>query len=555
MWRRLYHDHHLLGAQKDTMPRRRRLNPPAFALSFVVPFPFSFSSPSFPSPSLRLPPRRNHPNQPTRNLLPSLGEEDPSSMTVDDAAWDALLGVMGKWTDFLIYHAYDPTQHPWLNRLQTLGKLLSLRTLAQAGLVFSEGDEWASFAQVSQTLDEAAWATLEQLILIGMASHRQTSLLLPAGNGYLVQILRLNHDGSSPPPSGDDGGSFAASGDDSGLTPGGGEESSSDPSLPSLYSATWLVIDPQGNPVETAYRLMDISEWIEPQVLMTWDTLIPTPAELCDCQNDFPFGEEQDDGSYLADEWYFSLYMEGDGDPQRDYLQAMGMALKGGVIVGVRYKVIPVPEGARPQVIYKEAPSTCQRGRGHWVLSWSLPDGSSWETDLLLEAPPFEQDPPPPKAMEHDWLEWWDEIGQKCEATPFVAEGLKVTGWLDGVAEMAMGFLPCGGTVVLIKRYWIGQEVGWLEWSDAVLSCIPYLGKIGGLALRGFAGSAKWFLRSRKLRHLAEGKEWIEKARRLGRRVAKGVSRPRTRFLWRRLPKPTASHRHRQISAQRPQMD
>jgi hypothetical protein len=21
------------------------------------------------------------------------------------------LGVMGKWTDFLIYHAYDPTQH------------------------------------------------------------------------------------------------------------------------------------------------------------------------------------------------------------------------------------------------------------------------------------------------------------------------------------------------------------------------------------------------------------------------------------------------------------
>jgi hypothetical protein len=258
--------------------------------------------------------------------------------------------------------------------------------------------------------------------------------------------------------------------------------------------------------------------------LMTWDTLIPTPAELCDCQNDFPFGEEQDDGSYLADEWYFSLYMEGDGDPQRDYLQAMGMALKGGVIVGVRYKVIPVPEGARPQVIYKEAPSTCQRGRGRWVLSWSLPDGSSWETDLLLEAPPFEQDPLPPKAMEHDWLEWWDGIGQNCEATPYVADGLKVTGWLDGVAEMAMGFLPCGGAVVLIKRYWMGQEVGWLEWSDAVLSCIPYLGKIGGLALRGFAGSAKWFLRSRKLRHLAEGKEWIEKARRLGRRVAKGLA-------------------------------
>jgi hypothetical protein len=222
---------------------------------------------------------------------------------------------------------------------------------------------------------------------------------------------------------------------------------------------------------------MDISEWIEPQVLMTWDTLIPTPAELCDCQNDFPFGEEQDDGSYLADEWYFSLYMEGDGDPQRDYLQAMGMALKGGVIVGVRYKVIPVPEGARPQVIYKEAPSTCQRGRGRWVLSWSLPDGSSWETDLLLEAPPFEQDPLPPKAMEHDWLEWWDGIGQNCEATPYVADGLKVTGWLDGVAEMAMGFLPCGGAVVLIKRYWMGAGSGMVRVVRCRLKLHPLLGQ------------------------------------------------------------------------------
>jgi hypothetical protein len=265
---------------------------------------------------------------------------------------------------------------------------------------------------------------------------------------------------------------------------------------------------------------MDISEWIEPQVLITWDTLIPTPAELCDCQNDFPFGEEQDDGSYLADEWYFSLYMEGDGDPQRDYLQAMGMALKGGVVVGVRYKVIPVPEGARPQVIYKEAPSTCQRGRGHWVLSWSLPDGSSWEMDLLLEAPPFEQDPPPPKAMEHDWLEWWDEIGQKCEVTPYVADGLKVTKWLDFAAETAMGFLLCGDVLVLIKRYWMEQEVGWVEWSSAVLSCIPVLGKIGGLALRGVAGAAKWFLRSRHLRHLAQGSRYLDDARRLHRRFA-----------------------------------
>jgi hypothetical protein len=32
-------------------------------------------------------------------------------LTTDDAAWDAPLGVMGKWIDFLIYHAYDPTQH------------------------------------------------------------------------------------------------------------------------------------------------------------------------------------------------------------------------------------------------------------------------------------------------------------------------------------------------------------------------------------------------------------------------------------------------------------
>ncbi|MCC6038314.1 MAG: hypothetical protein LM632_08945 [Armatimonadetes bacterium] len=34
------------------------------------------------------------------------------------------------------------------------------------------------------------------------------------------------------------------------------------------------------------------------------------------------------------------------------------------------------------------------------------------------------------------------------------------------------------------------QEVGWVEWSSAVLSCIPILGKIGGLALRGVAGVA-----------------------------------------------------------------
>jgi hypothetical protein len=144
--------------------------------------------------------------------------------------------------------------------------------------------------------------------------------------------------------------------------------------------------------------------------------------------------------------------------------------------------------------------------------------------DLLLEAPPFEQDPPPPKAMEHDWLEWWDEIGQNCEATPYVADGLKVTKWLDFAAETAMGFLLCGDVLVLIKRYWMEQEVGWVEWSSAVLSCIPVLGKIGGLALRGVAGAAKWFLRSRHLRHLAQGSRYLDDARRLHRRFAGWIS-------------------------------
>jgi len=285
------------------------------------------------------------------------------------------------------------------------------------------------------------------------------------------------------------------------------------------------VVDSEGNVLESSASLRDLAFWIEPEALAFWDTLIPTPEELCDCQNDFPFGEEEDDGSYLADEWSFSLYMEGDGDPQRDYLQAIGMALRGGEVVGIRYKVIPVPEGARPQVIYKEAPSTCQRGRGRWILSWSLPDGSSLETELLLEAPPFEEDVPPPRAMEHHWLEWWDVLEQGCKATPYVAEGLKVTKWLDFAAEMAMGFLPCGDVGVLVKRYWMGQEVTWVEWSSAVLSCLPVLGKVGGLALRGIAGAAKWFLKSRRLRHLAEGAKWLDDARRLHRRFAGWLTR------------------------------
>ena len=58
--------------------------------------------------------------------------------------------------------------------------------------------------------------------------------------------------------------------------------------------------------------LFDLAFWIEPEALTSWDFLIPTPAEICDCQTDFPLGEEEDDGRYLADEWYLSLYMEGE---------------------------------------------------------------------------------------------------------------------------------------------------------------------------------------------------------------------------------------------------
>jgi len=46
------------------------------------------------------------------------------------------------------------------------------------------------------------------------------------------------------------------------------------------------------------------------------------------------------------------------------------------------------------------------------------------------------------------------------------------------------------------------------------------LGKIGGLALRGVAGAAKWFLKSRQLRNLAQGSRYLDDARRLHRRFA-----------------------------------
>ena len=55
------------------------------------------------------------------------------------------------------------------------------------------------------------------------------------------------------------------------------------------------------------------------------------------------------------------------------------------------------------------------------------------------------------------------------------------------------------------------------------MSCIPVLGKVGGLALRGVAGAAKWFLRSRHLRHLAQGSRYLD-ARRLHRRFAGWIS-------------------------------
>ncbi|MFA0759687.1 MAG: hypothetical protein NOOUEUKL_002369, partial [Candidatus Fervidibacter sp.] len=517
MWRGLYRDYWLLGAHKDTMPRRKQLKPFNFRLflrrSLSIVLVFALISLSFPIASLSL---QDETSEPTYDeLMTIFGEEDTSLLTPDDAAWDALLGLMKKWTDFLVYHAFDPSKHPWLSRLRTLGKLLSLRTIAQAGLIFSEGSgeevdcsfpppEAEHFNQVSQILDEAAWTTLEQLILIGMAATGKKALNLPAGNGYFIEVIK-QADGTGQGTD-DSSGQYP----DPIPEPGGGEFLSSQTNR--LYVAEWRVKDSEGNTLESSSRLIDLAFWIEPEALTSWDLFIPTPEELCDCEDDFPFGDEQDDGSYFADEWFFCLYMEGDGDPERDYLEAMGFALKGGVVVGSEYKVIPVPEGARPQVIRKEAPSTCQMGEVRWLLNWSLPDGSSFETELILEAPPFDQDPPPPKAMEYHWLEWWDEIGQSCEATPYVADGLKVTKWLEFAAEIAMGFLLCGDFLVLIKRYWMEQEVGWVEWTSAVLSCIPVLGKVGGLALRGVAGAAKWFLKSRQLRHLAQGSRWLDDA-------------------------------------------
>jgi hypothetical protein len=564
MWRGLYRDHWLLGAHKDTVSGRKRLKPSNFRLflrrSLSIVLVFALISLSFPIASLSF---QDETSEPTYDeLMKIFGEEDLSSLTVDDAAWDALLGIMKKWTDFLTRHAYDPTQHPWLNRLQTLGKLLSLRTLAQAGLVFSEGNgeevdcsflppEAEHFSQVSQTLDEAAWDTLEQLILIGMAATGRKVLHLPAGNNYLVEVI------------GQSDGTGQEAGDDSDRypnpipEPGGGEILSNQSSR--LYTAEWRVKDSEGNVLESASRLIDIALWIEPQALTSWDTLVPTPEEICDCGIDLRFGEEEDDGSYFADEYRFHLMAEGgfvicETDPQWYwfFVTVYTTAYRKGQPVG-RGRTITafqVPEdvwilgkwirdrGALRRAIAANilrrwvwTTSREIKPDTHWVVELHFDDGSvrrvNAEARLEMESyhpygvecycPPYY----PPIAISSIFL-----IGEiapdksGCPATPYVADGLKVTKWLDFAAETAMGFLLCGDVLVLIKRYWMEQEVGWVEWSSAVLSCIPVLGKIGGLALRGVAGAAKWFLRSRHLRHLAQGSRYLDDARRLHRRFA-----------------------------------
>jgi len=256
------------------MPRRKRLKPshlrPFLGRCLSLLLLFALLSLSFPFASLQ-----DQPSEPTYDELIALfGEEDLSSMTVDDAAWDALLGVMGKWTDFLIYHAYDPTQHPWLNRLQTLGKLLSLRTLSETGLLFCEGEEEEkAWEQVSETLNMTAWDTLEQLILIGMAATGKVRLSFPAGNGYFVEVVRQVND------SGQDSNTGSEHGTPSVPTlkpePRGGEFFNSQPNK--LYIARWLVRDSDGNTniVEEATRLVDIALWIDPQAPTSWNWFIP----------------------------------------------------------------------------------------------------------------------------------------------------------------------------------------------------------------------------------------------------------------------------------------
>ncbi|MFA0748480.1 hypothetical protein [Fervidibacter sp.] len=110
MWRGLYRDHRLLGAHKDTVSGRKRLKLSNFRLflrrSLSIILVFALISLSFPIASLSF---QDETSEPTYDeLMKIFGEEDLSSLTVDDAAWDALLGIMKKWTDILTRHAYDP---------------------------------------------------------------------------------------------------------------------------------------------------------------------------------------------------------------------------------------------------------------------------------------------------------------------------------------------------------------------------------------------------------------------------------------------------------------
>ncbi|MFA0783802.1 MAG: hypothetical protein YYHSYBAR_002193 [Candidatus Fervidibacter sacchari] len=384
-----------------------------------------------------------------------------------------------------------------------------------------------------------------------MAATRKKTLTLPAGNGYFVEVIRQS-DGAGQGTD-DDSGQYP----DPIPEPGGGEFSSSQTNR--LYVAEWLVKDSEGNTLESSSRLIDLAFWIEPEALTSWDLFIPTPEEICDCHPfpfGFPFGEEEDDGSYFADEYRFRLMAEGgfvicEPDPQWYwfFVTVYTTAYQKGQPVGYGRTItaFPVPEdvwilgnwvrdagGLRwvisAEVLKRWVVTTSREIKPdtHWQVELRFDDGSvkRVNAEARLEIEPYHPYgvecycPPyyPPVAISSIFL-----IGEilpdksGCPATPYVADGLKVTKWLDFAAETAMGFLLCGNVLVLIKRYWMEQEVGWVEWSSAVLSCIPVLGKIGGLALRGVADAAKWFLKSRQLKHLAQGSRWLNDARKLGR--------------------------------------
>ncbi|MEM2696340.1 MAG: hypothetical protein QXU09_05330 [Thermoproteota archaeon] len=565
MWRGLYHGHYFLGAKKDTMPRRKRVKiyfPQTFLRQFLsILILISILFLVIPIASLQ--DDTYNSSEPTYDeLLAIFGEEDANSLTVDDAAWDALLGVMKKWTDFLTRHAYDPTQHPWLRRIQTLGKLLSIRSLAETGLILCEDEEELSaWEQVSETLNTAAWDTLEQLILIGMEAKGLDRLLLPAGEGYFIEVLKQGTGSEqeiSPPSDGEP----IIEPPNGEMPPGESEASHENLTVNRLYIATWLVKDPQGNVIESSDRLLEISAWIEPQALISWDGLISTPEELCSCipyPYGCPFGEEEDDGSYFADEYRFSLMAEGgtlicatEPDWYWFFVTVYTTAYRKGQAAGYGRTIIAftVPKDVwilgqwvreQGKIRWKIAANVLKR----WVMTTSreIKPDTYWLVELHFDDGSVKQVSAPARLEIESYQPYGVEcycapvpmttiflIGDispdrsGCKATPYVADGLKVTRWLDFAAETAMGFVPCGGALVLIKRYWMGQEVGWFEWTDGVLSCFPVLGRVGGLALRGIAGASKWFLRSRQLGHLVQGSRWLDDARRLGRNLVGWIS-------------------------------